>query len=149
MSYQEKKNIVNIIGTLLISGIYFWYILQSHDGTNMTTDELLRFWASSLLILIPVTIVSKIVIHIVFSIGNAIAKKEYEQEQKMDERDKLIELKSSRNAQFIFVFGFILSMGALAMGMSVNIMFAILICSGIVSEIFGNLSQLYFYKKGM
>jgi len=147
MSFQEKRNIVNIISTLLISGIYFWYVFQSHPEASMSTDELLSFWATTLLILIPVTIVAKIIIHIVFSIMNTIGTNE--NEPRLDERDKLIELKTTRNANYIFAIGFVLAMGALAMDMSVNVMFIVIICSGILSEIFGNVSQLYYYRKGI
>ena len=147
MSFQEKRNIVNIFSSILISGIYWWYVFQTHHGENMSTDELLKFWSTSLLILIPVTIVAHIVIHIVFSITNTIATKE--KEPVKDERDKLIELKSERISQYIFVLGFVLSMVALAMDKSVNVMFIVIIGSGIVSDVFGKLSQLYFYRKGI
>lgn len=147
MSYQERKNIVNILSTLLISGIYFWYVFQSHPEAGMSTGELLKFWAITILVLIPVTIVAKVVILIVFSIANTIATREME--DKLDERDKLIELKSTRIGQGMFTAAFFLAMAALAMDMSANAMFTILICGGIVSEISGNLAQLYFYRRGI
>lgn len=146
MFYQEKKSIVNIISTLLISGIYFWYVFQSHPEKGLNTDELLNFWARTLLWLIPVTIVAKIVIHILFGIFNTVASNE---PMKSDERDKLIELKSNRNAQMIFGLGFILAMLAIANGMSVNVMFITIISGGVVAEIYENISQLYFYKRGI
>lgn len=147
MSIQEKRNVVTIISDLVISGIYFWYVFHSHPEANMNTDELLKFWASTLLILIPVKIVGFIIIHIVFSILNTIATKE--KEPIKDERDKLIELKSARNAQYVFGAGFMLAMGALTLGMSVSVMFIVIIGFGILSEILGPVSQLYFYRKGI
>lgn len=146
MSYQEKRNIVNIISTLLITAIYFWYTFGSRPDIGMDTQQLLYFWAKSLLILIPVTIVAKIIIHIVFAIGNAIATRETN--PITDERDKLIELKSARAEQIFFGIGFIGSLIALVAGASVTTMFICIVTGGVMAEISGNLSQLYFYRRG-
>ncbi len=64
MSYQEKRSIVNIITTLLVTGLYYTYVFQTNDISGMSTEELLRFWSKAMLIVIPVMIVSKIVVHI-------------------------------------------------------------------------------------
>ncbi len=147
MSYQEKRSILNMISTLLISGIYFWYIFRGDPIAGMTSDELLYFWGKSILILIPVTIVAKIIIAIVFAVGNTVATRE--KIPSTDERDKLIELKSLRNSRYMFGLGFILAMVALSMNMSVNVMFVVIVLAGVVSEIVENASQLYFYRKGI
>jgi len=148
MSYQEKKNVVNIVSTLLITGGYFWYVTQSGPAPDLSTEELLKFWAKSMLILIPVSIVGKIIVHIVFSIGNAIATRDHKIPP-TDERDKLIELKSNRNANWIFGAGFLIAMFALVMDASVTVMFVVLICGGVLSEVFDNASQLYFHRRGI
>ncbi|GAB5525812.1 MAG: hypothetical protein Roseis2KO_36840 [Roseivirga sp.] len=147
MSYQEKRSILNMISTVLISGIYFWYVFRGDPTAGMSADKLLYFWGKSILILIPVTIVAKIVIAIVFAVGNTVATRE--KIPSTDERDKLIELKSLQNSRYMFGFGFILAMVALAMNMSVNVMFIVIVLAGVVSEIVENASQLYFYRKGI
>lgn len=147
MSYQEKRNIVNILSTLLISAVYFGYVVHTYADESMNSDQLLKFWATTLLVLIPVGIVAKIIIYIAFGIFNTIATRE--KIPVKDEMDKLIELKATRNAQCVFTFGFLLAMVTLALGMSVNMMFVVIICSGIASEISENMSQLYFYRKGI
>jgi hypothetical protein len=148
MSYQEKKNIINILSAVLIAGVYFWYVFESHPEEGMETGELLKFWAQTLLIYMPVTIGARIAIYIVFAIVNKIATNE-DLPSLTDERDKLIELKSNRISHYTFTAGFILSMGALAADYSVNVMFVILIVSGLISEIFENISQLYFHRRGI
>ncbi|MCE7994855.1 MAG: hypothetical protein HEP71_22960 [Roseivirga sp.] len=147
MSYQEKRSILNLISSVLISGIYFWYVFRGDPTAGMDTDELMHFWGKSILILIPVTIVAKIVIAIFFAVGNTVATRE--KIPSADERDKLIELKSLRNSRYMFGFGFILAMVALTMNMSVNVMFIVIVLAGMASEIIENLSQLYFYRKGV
>ena len=148
MTYQEKRSIVNIISTLLISSIYYWYVFQTFTEETMNSEEILRFWGTTIFIYIPVTLGAKIIIHIVFAIVNSIATKE-KMPYITDERAKLIELKSTRNAYYMFVFVYIITMGGLAFGMSLNVMFIILICSGIVSDIFENMSQIHFHRKGV
>ncbi len=113
----------------------------------MSTNDLLVFWAETLLILMPVTIAAKIIIHIIFSISNTIATRE--KIPPMDERDKLIELRSSQIGKYVFGLGFIASMATLVMGMSVNAMFIVIIASGILSEILDNGFQLYYFRKGI
>lgn len=147
MSIQEKRGIVSLVSSLLITAIYFLVVLRSYPE-GMTTDEELKFWAKTLLILIPVKIVGMIVLHILFSVSSAIATGK-EPEGRTDERDKLIELKSTRNSQYVFIAGFLLAMGALALGKSVTTMFVVLISFGILSEILDSASKLYFYRKGI
>jgi hypothetical protein len=55
-----------------------------------------------------VTIVLKIIIHILFSIFLAIAHKDEEIDFE-DEYDKQIEMKSERNGNYFFMVGFICS----------------------------------------
>lgn len=147
MSYQEKKSIVSLISTLLIFGTYSLYIFQQHSA-EIFAPAAFSFWASVILILIPVSIAAKIVINIVFNIIHRMATNEQEPAF-MDELDKLIELKSTRNSHYVFVFGFLLSMGSLAMNMPVYVMFMVLILSGLLSEIAGVITTLYFYRKGI
>ena len=93
------------------------------------------------------SIVAKIIIYILFSIVNMIATRE-EEPSITDERDKLIELKATRNSLYVFGAGFLVAMGSLVMEMPPSAMFIILICAGIVSEMISDLSQFYFYRRG-
>lgn len=99
------------------------------------------------LVLIPVTIVSQIIIHIVFTIINKIVTNE-DMPTLSDERDKLIELKAIRISHWIFITGFLLSMVSQVIGMPPYAMFIILIASGFVSAIISEIAKIYFYRKG-
>ncbi|MGO4497689.1 hypothetical protein AB4114_17570 [Paenibacillus sp. 2RAB27] len=148
MSYQEKKHIVSFISTVLIFGFYCWYVFQKVPNTNMDTMETLRFWAAAILILIPVSVVAKIIIAIVFNIIYRITTKEIEPSFS-DELDKLIDLKATRNSHYVFTIGFLLAMGSLVLDMTPATMFIILIFSGFFSEMAGVFTQLYHYRKGV
>jgi len=148
MSFQERRSLVNLISTVLISTLYSAYMVQRYPEGSSYSADVFRFWGSFFLILIPVTIIAKIVIYIVFSIINTIATNE-EEPPITDERDKLIELKATRNSLYVFTAGFLLAMGSLVIDMPPSAMFVILICSGIVSEMVSDISQFYFYRRGV
>jgi hypothetical protein len=66
-----------------------------------------------------------------------------------DERDKLIELKSTRISHWIFTRGFMLAMGSQAIDMKPWVMFVTLISSGFLSSMVSELARFYFYRKGV
>jgi hypothetical protein len=148
MSYQEKKNIVSLIGTLLVFGFYCLFVFQKYPAGSLDSTETFSYWGAFILILIPVSIVAKIIITIVFNIIYRITTNEKEPSFS-DELDKLIELKATKNSHYVFTLGFLLAMGSLVMDMPHSAMFIILISSGLVSEIVGVITQLYFYRKGV
>lgn len=148
MSFQEKKIIVSLCTTILIFTIYIISVFQKYQDWSPDTVETFKFWAAAILILIPIAVVAKIIIHIIFIIINRIATREKEPNF-TDELDKIIELKSLRNSHFVFVLGFLLAMGSLVMDMSVSVMFIILFFSGFMSEVVGNITQLYMYRRGV
>jgi hypothetical protein len=90
MSYQEKKNIVNIFSGLLITAIYAIMVIQRHQQGRIDLTEDYCAWGVTFLIFIGVSIVARIIIYIVFHIINAIATREQEIPVE-DERDKIID----------------------------------------------------------
>lgn len=147
MSFQEKRSIVSLFSNLLISILYLIYILKYHSTTNPLNNNDLAFWGGLILLLVPVKVFGKVVIHIIFLIINKIVTNE-DEPNFSDELDKLIELKSPKIAFIIFMSGFILSMAAIVVGYTASTMFVLLISSLILSEVAGDLSQIYFYRKG-
>ncbi|MBD0384413.1 hypothetical protein [Paenibacillus sedimenti] len=148
MSFQEKRNIVSLITSVLIFSIYSMYVFQKFQEGSFHSSNDFSFWGAFILILIPVSILAKIIIHIVFSIINTIVTKE-KVPLITDELDRLIELKSTRNSHYVFIIGFLLSMIPLVMDQPPYVMFIILISSGLLSEVVGNITQLYLYRRGV
>lgn len=148
MLFQEKRNLVSLLSTLLIFTIYSLYVLQKYQEGSFHASNEYRFWGAFILILIPVSIIAKVIIHIVFSIINTIATKEKEP-LITDELDRLIYLKSTRNSHYVFIIGFLLSMIPLVMDQPPYVMFILLIGSGLLSELVGNITQLYLYRRGI
>lgn len=98
--------------------------------------------------MIPIAIVAQIIIHIIFAIINKMVTNE-DMPTTDDERDKLIELKSTRISHWIFTIGFMLAMGSQAIDMKPWVMFVTLISSGFLSSMVSELARFYFYRKGV
>lgn len=147
MSYQERLSLVNLISTILVTALYAAYMVQRYPDVSPYSKEVFHFWGAFFLILIPVTIVTRIVIYIVFAIINAIATRE-EDPPITDERDKLVELRASRNSLYVFALGFVLAMGSLVVELPPSVMFIVLICAGVMSEVVSEISQFYYYRRG-
>ncbi|MBE2222701.1 MAG: hypothetical protein IAF02_14230 [Anaerolineae bacterium] len=139
MTYQEKNNLVSLISTLVIFGFYFFNVYEMYQAGVLSTIAVIGLW-------VPV-IIFTVVVHVVFNIINAIATN-HEDTTAADERDKLIELKSTRNSHYLFLTGFFISMGFLMFSTPPLIIFNLLILAFVASEIFGYISQLYYYRKG-
>lgn len=147
MTYPEKKTIVTLISTTLVTICYYIYVYQVYQKGNPEAMNDLSFWGKAVLVLIPVQIVFTIVVQIIFAIAHKISTNE-DMPTMTDERDKLIELLATRNSYYSFMVGFLISMCALAMGKGPFIMFVVLISSGIVAGVVESITKLYFYKRG-
>ena len=147
MTYHERQALASLASTVLMALVYFAYLLPHYPTGDPYSADIFRFWGSAFLFLIPVSIAVNIAIQIMLSITYAMTTKEKET-RVSDERDKLIELRALRNAIYVFALGFLLAMGSLAIGMSPSVMFIVIIVSGVVTQIVGAFSLLYFYRRG-
>jgi hypothetical protein len=148
MGQHEKQSIVSIIGSLLVIGFYSLYIYRNYIQADIELLNNFQFWGKSFIYLIPVAIVVQIVIHIVFAIANSIITRE-DIPGFSDERDKLIELKSIQISHWIFILGFMMAMGSLAIGMRPYIMFITLISSGFLASLASEVAKIIYYRKGV
>lgn len=147
MYRREKRIIVSLISSILILGFYSLYVYNKDIAGDLDIINDPKFWGKAFLILIPVSIVAQIIIHIVFAIINKIVTNE-DIPTITDERDKLIELKALKVSHWIFILGFILSIGSQAIGMQLYVMFITLIASCFVATIFEEIIKIYLYRKG-
>lgn len=148
MSYQEWRAVVSLITGVLTTVAYAAYMIGRYPDANPYSPEIFHFWGSYFLILILVSIIAKIIIAIVFAIIAAIATRQ-EKPPVTDERDKLIDLKATQISLYVFIAGFVVAMVSLVLSMPPAVMFIILICAGIASEIVGDISQFLFYRRGV
>lgn len=147
MSFQERRSIVDLVSSILITAFYSAYMVQRFPAGDPYSPDVFHFWGAFFLILIPVAIVAKIVIYIIFYLLNTVATRE-EESSITDERDKLIEQKAQMNSMYVFVIGVLVGMVSLVLNMPPSVMFIIFLCAGLVSEMVSDISKFYFYRRG-
>ena len=165
MSYQEKRTITNIISGALVLAAYCIYAFNRASSGAVDPGNL-KFWATTMLIFIGIGIVAAIIIQIIFhillSISVAVQKKIQDEsfdgkdieksiklEMVEDERDRLINLKSTQ-VGFIFAgIGFVAGLVSLVLGFSPAVMLNILFITFSTGSLLEGLAQLYFYRRGV
>jgi hypothetical protein len=144
MSSQEKKVLVNTLGTIIIFTLYCFYV---NHMFQQGLEQNLKHWGLVLLIFIPVAIISKIIIYILFYIVNAVVTRE-EMEDITDERDKIIELKANSIGYIVVGVGFMLSMVTLVLEMPVYVMFNLWFFSFNLADIISDFAKIRYYRRG-
>ena len=147
MSYEEKNITISLVNSLLILGFYVVNMVQIYQQEVLDSVAIFTLWASVIILAIVTSIISSILTYIVLEIIRTIATQEEEQHF-ADERDKLIALKGTRNAYFIFSIGALLAMGSLIFNKNPMVMFSALTFCFFFADILGDISKIYLYRRG-
>lgn len=147
MTAQEKRPLVFLTIDLLTFSIYFFIVLNKYQEHSSSLGEL-PFWSISILILIPIMIVSRIIFYIIYSVFNTVITKKKEERFLIDELGEIIKLKASRNFSTTFMLGFVSTMILLSIGASIPSMFKMFFFSIFCAFIVQNISEYYYAKKG-
>jgi hypothetical protein len=145
MSYQQQRSVAAIVTGLIIVVVYFWMTLGRLGAIGPDTEALVRFWAASILIMVPAGVVASIVTAILAAIVYRITAGE-DPPTIEDERDRTIELKSNQVSQAIFVLAFVASMVPVVLGASVTAMFLVLVGGGFISHVVGEVARILMYR---
>ena len=149
MSYQEKNITVSLISYVLIIGYYLFNLLHMYLGAGLSSAVVFSLWITVILATIIVNIFASILTNIALTIVQAIKTRTNVNERYIaDERDKLIELKGTKLSYIIFSIGVFLSMLTFAFGQPPLVMFSLIIFFTLLAELIGDISQLYFYRRG-
>ncbi len=149
MSYQEKSSILSLICFPFFYGAYWIFTVQKiNRGAPGMVDDL-RFWAIQILIFVGLSIIGRIILEILFNIASAIATRREEVSMMEDERDRLFEMRSTRVSAYIIGFGFLLSLGTLALQWPPYIMLNVLYFAFILSTLAAEIAKLRYYRMGM
>ena len=140
ISFKEKSVWSSLIITVLIFGYYFARVFTALREPVPDTTAIIRLFIGMVLFMIVIEIVTHIVLAITF-------RKEANEEH--DERDKLIELKSTKISYWILISGVLITgVNMLTMTsplVSVNILWFMFI----LAEVTGDITKLYYYRKGV
>ena len=136
-SFHEKSIWISLITISLIFGYYFVrvFMMASQDEINVVEN----------IVLLISVIVMVIIVEVVFHIILALRARP----QIQDERDRLIELKATRNAYFVLAFGIFLPIVCIAASVRPFIVAHVIMFIFVLSEIAQFLSQLFYYRKGI
>lgn len=148
MTTQEKRPLIFLTIDILTFSIYFIILLNVCMEFTSSMGEL-PFWSVSILILIPLMIVSRIILYIIYSVFNTVITKKKEEKFLIDELGEIIKLKASRNFSTTFMLGFVVTMIFLSLGVSIPSMFKMFFFSIFSAFIVQNISEYYYTKKGI
>ncbi len=154
MSYQEKQSVTNIISSILITTVYAIVMYQKYLNGGLDYSNIFKLWAVVILIFIPISIAARIIILIIFNILESVvqAAKGEELSDEMnivDERDKLIQMKSSAIAMYIFSLGFIIALLTQLFDVSNHLFFIVMIAAGLVTDVVSELLVFRYYRRGV
>ena len=150
MSFQEKNFTASLVTFTLILGYYLIRLFQIIQGGNFNSTSVVRLWGFVIGFAIIGTILVTIFTHILSAITQAIqtGEKEPKIEDIQDERDQLIDLRGTKVTYFVSSIGVFLSMLTFAFGQPPLVMFSLLIFFGVLSQVVGDVSRLYLYRRG-
>jgi hypothetical protein len=149
MSFQQKNIAVSLVSSTLILGVFLIGLLLMIQGGSFESSSVIRLWVIVIVLSIIVTILGTIFTHIFSAIIEAVrTNEEPEIGDIADERDKLIDLKGTRVAYVAFACGVLVSMLTFALGRPPLVMFTLIIFFGILAQMAGDISRLYYYRRG-
>jgi hypothetical protein len=148
MSYQERTNAVSLVSNLLILAFYGVNLWQMVQAGSVSSEGVFRLWGTIIILSIVMNIAFTVITQVAATVISVIETGK-EEPAIADERDKLIELKGTRNAYVVFGIGVFLSMGTFVLDMPPLVMFNLLILSGFLSQIAADVSRVYLYRWGI
>ena len=152
MNYGEGRSAIELISSIITVVVYGGVVALGLYYEWFIIGDILQFWAIIILILIPVSIIVRILVHILYSVGNTVAheiKGKFPDDDIVDERDKLIMLKATRNSMFLFVAGFLVGLIFLAFKMSPHYFFGSIVLFGVLTDFLSTGLTIYYYRKGV
>ncbi len=148
MQYQEKRGVAFLISNVAVTALYCLVLwLNWQDKFTLHASDL-KFWASALLGIMPVHIVVRILIMIAFAVSQHVHPNGDSVDLE-DELDKLIDLKSSRLSQNVFLAGVLIGLACLAFGLPAQSLLFALVFSIPISGLCGDLYTLILYRRGV
>jgi hypothetical protein len=149
MSYEEKNITVSLVSHLLIAVYYVISWFQMYQAGELVANRLFGLWAIVIVANMAVNIIASILTNILLTILEAIQSRKYEEPQFIaDERDELIGLKGTRLSYIVYSIGVLISILIFAFGHPPLMMVSLIIFSGVLGQIAGDLLRIRLYRRG-
>jgi hypothetical protein len=149
MSYEEKNITVSLVSHLVIAVYYVVSWFRMYQAGDLVANRLFGLWALVIVANMSANIIASILTNILLTIVEAVKSKKYEEPQFIaDERDELIGLKGTRLSYVVYSIGVLISMLIFAFGNSPLIMVSLIIFSGVLAQIAGDVLRIHQYRRG-
>lgn len=139
LSFQEKSLWVVFLGLIAASGWYCYTVSESIVPTELAVDVMpdqVALFIAAVVLLIIVQIVG----HIAIAVGD--------RRSEMDERDRLIGLKGTRNGAFVLATGAFFALSAAMMTKGNFVSSHVLLGFWVLAQLTETGSQLFLYRRG-
>lgn len=137
MSFKEKSIWISLVTTILIFGYYFLRIFQMANNEEATHTEIAVFFISVIVLIVIV----ETILHILLAI--------FHRPEAEDERDRLIELKATRNAYYLLVAGVFTAIVGFVVSAAPILVAHIILFFFILAETGAFITQLFYYRRGI
>lgn len=154
MELQEKRNVVNLIVSIVVFGIYSLVFYNNYETWGLDASDIFYFYGIFFVGMVIVNVVSQIIGMIIFSIISAAVNEIQGNDQedidfKEDERDKVIQLKSNQISMYVFIAGVGFAFISQLFHLNNHFFFIILFGFGFLSDIASNLKSICYYRRGV
>jgi len=127
---------------------------QKYLNGSLDDSNIFKFWAIIILVYLPLMVLTKIIMLVVFHIIEAIVLKAkgrniMDEVDITDERDKFIQMKSYNKTIYVFMVGFIIALFTQLFDISHHIFFFVLVVTGIVADVFSEILIIRSYRRGV
>jgi len=160
MSFNGKRTLIQVISGIILAAAYIVYALSA----KAPAADNLKAWAIAMLVFIGISVAAIIVIEIIFHIVTAIGiginehlqgrdEKNAERIMKAsmveDERDKLIDLKSTHVGYICAGFGVVAALIALASGAPAVAALHVIFGAFAAASVAEGVIKIIYYEKGV
>ena len=139
MSFREKSAWISVLTYLGVYGYYFWVVVGAIQAGHTEGLPFLGLLVNLMVLLV----VLEIVLHIVAAI-----QRPKDAQAAVDEREKLIALKATRNAFHVVMLGAVLAIAAVALGAPVFFTVNGLFLAIVLAELTRFGGQIVYYRLG-
>lgn len=148
LSLHEKRPLAFMGIDIIVFALFHFFLFRMFDSSINKAIEDVSIWAIAILSLIPIMIVGRILLYLLFSLINTLVTNKREDKFQKDELGKIIRLKSNQIFSNVILLGFLISISTLLINMPLSSMFNGFLLSIYAAFIIKNLSEFYFLRKG-
>ncbi len=148
MTYQDRNNVVSILINLSVDAYIILKLLEMNAAGLFDGPDAVNVWARMVVWVIPISIAATIGGTILFNIAYAIFTGDPKPSFKVDERDRMFDMRSFVAVAVFAGGGFVLTIIGLAIGWSALTGFNIIFFSMALGSLASDVVKFISYRRG-